>query len=181
MPSFNNTSHRTFLFQIYKSYAQFLVLLQMFRYHCMQGKDMVNCRTLFSKACLCLRQNMVIFCLLRQTWIHDWSIKFTNTAQERTAPAVIRIGCVAFFVDWLNNSLCPLWSFRTRFKVFIEEARHTIIWTCQDYPTGNSSRRETKRQTEETMGRLASKSGLALGGIYYYGQLKTARSGGSWL
>ena len=37
----------------------------------------------------------------------------------------------------------------------IEEvwARYTTIWTGQDYPTGNSSRRETKRQTEETMGR----------------------------
>ena len=32
-------------------------------------------------------------------------------------------------------------------------ARHTIIWTGQDCPTGNSSRMETKRQTEETMGR----------------------------
>ena len=32
-------------------------------------------------------------------------------------------------------------------------ARNTNIWTGQDYPTGNSSRRETKRQTEETMGR----------------------------
>ena len=32
-------------------------------------------------------------------------------------------------------------------------ARHTIIWTGQDNPTGNSSRRKTKRQTEETMGR----------------------------
>ena len=31
--------------------------------------------------------------------------------------------------------------------------RHMIIWTGQDYPTGNSSRREMKRQTEETMGR----------------------------
>ena len=30
---------------------------------------------------------------------------------------------------------------------------HTVIWTGQDYPTGNSSKRETKRQTEETMGR----------------------------
>ena len=27
------------------------------------------------------------------------------------------------------------------------------IGTDQDYPTGNSTRRETKRQTEETMGR----------------------------
>ena len=26
-----------------------------------------------------------------------------------------------------------------------------IIWTGQDYSTGNSSRRKTKRQTEETM------------------------------
>ena len=32
-------------------------------------------------------------------------------------------------------------------------ARHKITWTGQDYPTGNSTRRETKRQTEETMGR----------------------------
>ena len=29
----------------------------------------------------------------------------------------------------------------------------TSIWIGQDYPTGNSTRRETKRQTEETMGR----------------------------
>ena len=28
-----------------------------------------------------------------------------------------------------------------------------MFWTGQDYPTGNSSRRETKRQTEEAMGR----------------------------
>ena len=28
-----------------------------------------------------------------------------------------------------------------------------IVWTGQDYPTGNSTRREMKRQTEETMGR----------------------------
>ena len=35
----------------------------------------------------------------------------------------------------------------------VARARHTIIWTGQDYPTGNSSRRETKRQTEEMMGR----------------------------
>ena len=42
--------------------------------------------------------------------------------------------------------------------LFIKEptvvrARHTIICTGKDYPTGNSSRRETKRHTEETMGR----------------------------
>ena len=28
-----------------------------------------------------------------------------------------------------------------------------IIWTGQDYPTGNSTRRETKRQIEKTTGR----------------------------
>ena len=31
-------------------------------------------------------------------------------------------------------------------------ARHKITSTDQDYPTGNNTRRETKRQTEETMG-----------------------------
>ena len=35
----------------------------------------------------------------------------------------------------------------------VVRACYTIIWTGQDCPTGNSSRRETKRQTEETMGR----------------------------
>ena len=35
----------------------------------------------------------------------------------------------------------------------VVRARHMIIWTGQDYPTGNSSRGETKWQTEETMGR----------------------------
>ena len=32
-------------------------------------------------------------------------------------------------------------------------ARHTITWTGQDCSTGNSTRRETKRQTQKTMGR----------------------------
>ena len=63
----------------------------------------------------------------------------------------------------------------------VVRARNTIIWTGQDYPTGNSSRRETKRQTQETMGKTTSKSGLALNGIYYYGKPRTPRSGGSWL
>ena len=27
----------------------------------------------------------------------------------------------------------------------VVRARHTIIWTGRDYPTGNSSKRETKR------------------------------------
>ena len=36
-------------------------------------------------------------------------------------------------------------------------ARHKIIWTGQDYPTGKCTRRETKRQTEEMMGRQHEK------------------------
>ena len=32
-------------------------------------------------------------------------------------------------------------------------ARHKIIWTGEDYGTENSTRRETKSKTEETMGR----------------------------
>ena len=45
----------------------------------------------------------------------------------------------------------PDYSEKTQTEVV--RARHTIIWTGQDYPTGNSPRRKTKRQTEETMGR----------------------------
>ena len=43
--------------------------------------------------------------------------------------------------------------FNEKMQTEVVRAHHTIIWTGQDYPTGNSSRRETKRQTEETMGR----------------------------
>ena len=43
--------------------------------------------------------------------------------------------------------------FNEKMQTEVVRARHAIIWTDQDYPTGNSSRRETKRQTEETMGR----------------------------
>ena len=56
----------------------------------------------------------------------------------------------------------------------VVRARRTIIWTGQDYPKGNSSKRETKRQT-------TSKSGLALNRTSYYGKLRTARRGGSLL
>ena len=48
-----------------------------------------------------------------------------------------------------------------------------------DEKTGNSTRREAKRQTEETIGQ--HQSGLALNGTSYCGKLRTARSGGSWL
>ena len=43
--------------------------------------------------------------------------------------------------------------FSDKSQAEVIRARHKIIWTGQDYPTGNSRRRETKRQTEETMGR----------------------------
>ena len=51
----------------------------------------------------------------------------------------------------IGNAIGPVFSEKTQTEVV--RARHTIIWIGQDYPTGNSSRRETKRQTEETMGR----------------------------
>ena len=40
-------------------------------------------------------------------------------------------------------------TFNEKTQTEVVRARHTIIWTGQDYPTGNSTRRETKRQTEE--------------------------------
>ena len=43
--------------------------------------------------------------------------------------------------------------FSEKTQTEVARACHTIICTGKDYPTGNSSRRETKRQTEETMGR----------------------------
>ena len=55
----------------------------------------------------------------------------------------------------IGNAIRPyedLTSVKRR-KLEVVRARHTIIWTGQDYPTGNSSRREMERQTEETMGR----------------------------
>ena len=43
--------------------------------------------------------------------------------------------------------------FSEKIQTEVVRARHTIIWTGQDCPTGNSTRRETTRQTEKTMGR----------------------------
>ena len=43
--------------------------------------------------------------------------------------------------------------FSEKTQTVVVRARHMIICTGQDYPTGNSSRREMKRQTEETMER----------------------------
>ena len=59
------------------------------------------------------------------------------------------------------------WSpdFSEKTQTEVARACHTIIWTGKDYPTWNSSRRKTKRQTEETMGRQ-HQSGLTLNGIY---------------
>ena len=59
--------------------------------------------------------------------------------------------------------------------------RHTIIWTGQDCPTENSTRRETKRQREKNDGKITSESGLALNGTAYCGKLRTVRSEGRWL
>ena len=48
-----------------------------------------------------------------------------------------------------------------------------------------SHREQFKDEDEEADrrndGKTTSKSGLALNGIYFYGKLRTARSGGSWL
>ena len=63
--------------------------------------------------------------------------------------------------------------FSEKTKTELARAHHTIIWTGQDYSTGNSSRRETKRQSEETMGRQH--------GIYHCGKPRAERSGESWL
>ena len=41
--------------------------------------------------------------------------------------------------------------FSEKTQTEVVRACHKITWTGQDYPTGDSSRRETKRQTEETM------------------------------
>ena len=53
----------------------------------------------------------------------------------------------------IGNAIGPYEDLLTSVKTEVVRARHTITWTGKDYPTGNSSRRETKRQTEETMGR----------------------------
>ena len=55
----------------------------------------------------------------------------------------------------IGNTIGPyedLLTFSEKTQTDMVRARHTIIWTGQDYPTGNSSRRKAKRQTEETMG-----------------------------
>ena len=59
-------------------------------------------------------------------------------------------------------------------------ANYTIVGNGQDCPTGNSTRRETKRKTEND-GESTLKSALTLNGTSRRGKLRTTRSGGSWL
>ena len=55
--------------------------------------------------------------------------------------------------NWKRHQAVWRPDFSEKTQLEVVQACHTIIWTGQDYPTGNSSWRETKRQTEETMGR----------------------------
>ena len=52
---------------------------------------------------------------------------------------------------------------------------------AKDYPTGNRFKEGDEEADRGNDGKTTSKSGLALNGISYYGKLRTARSGGSWL
>ena len=53
----------------------------------------------------------------------------------------------------IGNAIGPPDVSEKKTETEVVQARHTIIWTGQDYPTRNSSRMETTRQREETMGR----------------------------
>ena len=56
----------------------------------------------------------------------------------------------------IGNTIGPYEDLLTsakRLKLKWWRARHATIWTSQDYPTGNTSGRETKRQTEKAIGR----------------------------
>ena len=82
----------------------------------------------------------------------------------------------------IGNAIGPyedLTSVKRR-KTEVIRARHTIIWTGQDYPT-----RQFKEADEEADrgndGKTTSKSGLALSGTYYYGKPRAAKSGESWV
>ena len=44
-------------------------------------------------------------------------------------------------------------NFGEKTQTEVVHSRDTITWTRQDYPTWNMTRRETKVQTEKTMGR----------------------------
>ena len=49
--------------------------------------------------------------------------------------------------------MCLFERCQTQMQTEVVRARHTVIWTGHDYPTGNSSWREMKKQTEDVMGR----------------------------
>ena len=52
-----------------------------------------------------------------------------------------------------SNRMKTSWLQSKKTQTEVVRARLMIIWIGQDYPTGNSSKRKTKRQTEETIGR----------------------------
>ena len=93
----------------------------------------------------------------------------------------------AFFLDCFvsQQEYWAVWrppDFSEKTQAEVVWAHHTIIWTGQDCPTGNSTRREMKRADRGNGGKSTSKSGLALNGTSFFGmllKLRTAKSGGS--
>ena len=64
-------------------------------------------------------------------------------------------------------------------RKLVVRARHTIVWTGQDYPTGNSSRRRSGRQRKRWEDNIKVWSGLVWDIIVR--KPRTARGGGNWL
>ena len=84
---------------------------------------------------------------------------------QRTLPAIaheVILATSIFVLQWLScenqnwKHRPAIWrppDFSEKTQAKVVRAYHTIIWTGQDCPTGNSMRKEMKRQTEEMMGR----------------------------
>ena len=118
---------------------------------------------------------------------HNWSAPRMSALPHRLQHLLWEDNGWCTWRPWRNSQYRRQDNYKLTFcsektQTEVVRARHTIIWTGPNYPTGNSSRRKTIEEAERRNdGKTTSKSGLALNGTSCYGKLRTSRSGGSWL
>ena len=100
-----------------------------------------------------------IFLYACKIWTITADIERIQALEMRSFRKLLGISCRDYIsneevkANWILHQAVWRPHFSEKMQTKVVRAHHMIIWTGQDYPTWNSSRRETKRQTEEMMGR----------------------------
>ena len=129
----------------------------------------------------------MLLCSLRKN-IHQLLLDWHRSIQQDSGQRSLLICVLYSLPHWLCD-LCEKVKSRIGNAIGYEDLL-TSVKRCKlkvyGHVTQSSGLAKTILHGDEEAdkgnnGKTTSKSGLALNGIYYYGKLRAARSGGSWL